>query len=496
MAEEFSSLSGSDFARLVPQTITILKYLRQKEPRSAADLIIDSKIGGVSKDEDATLDESTMQARVDSLEKKINKSAKQILHALGKDESNDMSARSMNLILSNYSSGVWAECVKLILTKSTPPLFPLELCRQVLDNVKMFQRYSEDTDDIRELYNEFIRTFENLPTKSYFAAAELCALIRDCSTSRKKVANELGPKLLVHSGIKLLDDNIEAAQFIMRRMVIDCESLFGQHAVKSSFYALGVRGSDRGTSSRKTAELHRAEKYMPKGMRRKKDLKVFYLKVDKRYQDSVEKLFEFHDFVNIAHALYLKYQLIPDPWKRQLQNMKNKGIPMKWFDYDSILSPTEAGTLRSRHRQRAGSVLKASRTNSSMSSSSSKKLSKPKRSFRLTRNSSSASLGSVNSISTVRSSTRRRRELIARDLFPMDVGVSSLSDTDAILDRFLDAEWEFFCGVRDFGTQYLQRVKQTAQQDQNSPAAENLNLSIDEISILFGERWKGVLDFR
>mmetsp|Transcript_17042 Transcript_17042/g.20502 ORF Transcript_17042/g.20502 Transcript_17042/m.20502 type:complete len:546 (+) Transcript_17042:105-1742(+) len=368
----------------------------------------------------------------------------------------------MRYILSCYSSSVWGECVKLVLTKSIPPLINNKTCVEVLENAKMYQQYAEQDDNVQELYAEFIKTFESLSMTSYRAVGELCALVRDCSSTPAHTAQVLGPLVLLNPGMDMGSENISAARFIFQKMVEDCETLFGQSAARSTTcFGLGIR---KHVVSRFNPSQWNRDHFVTNDVKWRKDLRTFYSYVDKRYIVIVDALFVFHEFTDIAHALFLKYHMIPQPWRRKLQNLKLKGERLDWFNHETIETPNPGGD-RVHHVKSKISA----RTNSK------------------------SSADSYNSVH--RSRSKHPHKVIARDLYPIDLGIKIDTPMNHLVDRFIDIEWDYFRGIRDFGFLYLNGIRDIANGLKGHPEMMALNLDVNEINLIFGERWRNILEF-
>mmetsp|Transcript_18381 Transcript_18381/g.23991 ORF Transcript_18381/g.23991 Transcript_18381/m.23991 type:complete len:552 (-) Transcript_18381:334-1989(-) len=306
---------GEDLARLIPSSVYVMSWLRQEKPNNAADHLLLHNGNYSAEAEEALKDLSRL--------------------VTGNGFGN-FSSVGLRTILSQHPLEAWGQVVRLIVTASNPPLVPQHVSKELVDNATNFWEYAQEGDSFDDLYQVLTPILDEMPLRSYDAFASLCGLVRDCSSSLAKVSSDVGIAVLLQGKHAYTSNDASAISSLFLNMASEAERLFGQSAHKKYGFGLGVRRIAR------KLDLEMSTVNTPE-RRRAQELREFYSVVDPPLQDVAESILEYHKFVDVAQALYVKYYMVPEKWLRPLQEQKKKGVRMDWFNNERVLSPRHYG---------------------------------------------------------------------------------------------------------------------------------------------------------
>lgn len=217
---------------------------------------------------------------------------------------------------------------------------------------------SLQTEEHEEFLEKLFTIVQRLPLNNYNALAEICILVRDCSSSHDIMCKLLGPKVLLpedqHSvdikrtSVKtfktkslnqssrttqppaaLMESEVKEASDIFLFLVLFSEVVFCRpKPIAFDVPAVGYR--------RKIIE------HKDKTVLRKEDrirqLEHFYSMIDPEHQMITARLFEYFSFPQIAKAIWKEYKYLPEGWKGELtffmienkQDLKTT-VALEWF---------------------------------------------------------------------------------------------------------------------------------------------------------------------
>uniref|UniRef100_A0A7S2RJF4 DH domain-containing protein n=1 Tax=Mucochytrium quahogii TaxID=96639 RepID=A0A7S2RJF4_9STRA len=252
----------------------------------------------------------------------------------------DVSIGAIKQIISAFPSQVCAIGVRMIVTEAEPSLVPPSIGAEIASKFEILDK-CETAKGCALVVGPYL---DKLPTSRYYALAELCAFLRDRCTDPTEAACICGPAIL---GVaKFLEGDVGKASRdaagLFEMFIDDCDIIFGRMCAKTSQASLGERRNR--TTVEKNKSLSRAESEEETKSKSAfnvdsldnthiQQLAGFYKCRDKDKADRIHRLFDFHDFVSIARALYEKFGGdIPPGWAVELREMQALGIQnLEWF---------------------------------------------------------------------------------------------------------------------------------------------------------------------
>mmetsp|Transcript_16130 Transcript_16130/g.18280 ORF Transcript_16130/g.18280 Transcript_16130/m.18280 type:complete len:202 (-) Transcript_16130:159-764(-) len=193
------ALAPEELSRILPIVPILISVLRKGEKR-AADLLL--SVGDVSDVQDA----------ISTLHEDVN------------IEQRQFTITQLRFKMYDHENSVWAEAIKTVLTGCAP--------RLILDEVaaKLLSVYSKNSSELKS--NDKVcgaklgSVLDDLPRTRFQVLAELCAFIRDTSSSSDKLAEVFAKELLAPNG----SSNDAVAVELFKLMIEKAEPLFGRPA--------------------------------------------------------------------------------------------------------------------------------------------------------------------------------------------------------------------------------------------------------------------------
>eukprot|EP00924_Labyrinthula_sp_SR-Ha-C_P007604 augustus_masked-scaffold_42-processed-gene-1.4-mRNA-1 protein AED:1.00 eAED:1.00 QI:0/-1/0/0/-1/1/1/0/625 len=361
-------LDSETVSYLLHYVPSITTWLRHKNPQDAANHL-------------AHYSQSSGSRNTQKSHTEIQNALSMMMNA---DDPLAASTNEIRKIFSQFSDGLWYTILATLITSAAAPIMTSSCYEGLLE---YYTDLKETFDERRgaldpDLVDELRYSLERLPFECYFALGEVCALVRDTSTSigtncgsmalnillpEELQPSDLNSRNLTHSrpaertrGERILKDakkQQNEAVTIFRFLCVWAEILFFKNPVK------------KGRNMRKTSKLRslspQSLKRVPSCGYRKmlfKDegplnplqgkidaLTEFLQKIDHQFEvpfcdEIAQNMLELFGFHQVCEALLRKYEKIPAGWTRELSIYMNEHkLSIPWFSQTISLYELQSG---------------------------------------------------------------------------------------------------------------------------------------------------------
>ncbi|GBG28141.1 Rho guanine nucleotide exchange factor, putative [Hondaea fermentalgiana] len=253
----------------------------------------------------------------------------------------DLTMAQYRELFGEHEPATIASAVRVVMLECEPRFVPREVGEELVQSLTTLDNCVTGRDCARMLGP----ALDKLPRAHYMALAELCAFLRDTGSDAAELACLIGPALFSDGRASVAEDHAAAAAAaIMDLLIEECGAFFGRVCAVSSCRGLGDRQNVSPVSMaqqnalsnalRTEGRTRSAAEEASLTAARMKQLVTFYNWRDPAKAARVPLLFENHEFLNIAHAIHLRYpEGLPRPWRAELMEMKARGIEgAEWFD--------------------------------------------------------------------------------------------------------------------------------------------------------------------
>jgi len=278
----------------------------------------------------------------------------------------DLTNVQLRYIFSCHDVGVWCTCVRVILGECDPKIVANEV--GVLLTASLNTVNEADEEDVAKILGSAL---DQLPRSNFVALGEFCALLRDtAAVQQQQLACLVGPMLIAPRQGYVTPAVTSAAAAVMDYLIEEAEAVFGRPSCFNRKDAMGVRkpiavrrpmaNSNAGASPRvggggggsdlgigpppglgNSQERSTQDSAQARDMKRMDQLRAFFqFRANDRVKDMSEcvtLLFQNHDFEDIAHGVFDRYNMLPPGWQMDLVACREAGsTKLDWFKESQV----------------------------------------------------------------------------------------------------------------------------------------------------------------